>query len=236
MDPLVPLLVPDVNAPHLELVEVQHRTRWKGALVTTPSSSTVLLVVVLAALREFEVKRVMLTVLAGRSADGAMIADHELEMEGERIEMEVQKVLGRMEGDSIKPHPVSVSGQISTRETYPVQTELVSVEFAQRVLIEQVGEAFRDFFGAPQALQLPNAQRRPIVFYEEGRRFDSGLDGAPAEHGMTVHVERLRQCPVLDCTFAVPGSNGMLGAATTSILNAELMVARVLYAPIVTEE
>ncbi len=63
-DPLVPLLVPDVNAQHLDLVRAQHRTRWSGGLVTTPGWSTVLLVVVLAALREFEIKRVTLTVLA----------------------------------------------------------------------------------------------------------------------------------------------------------------------------
>jgi len=231
MDPLVPLLVPDVNAAHFELVRAQHRTRWKGALVTTPSWSTVLLVVVLAALREFEVKRVMLTVLAGRSAEVAVMADHELEMEGERIEMEVQKVLGRMEGNSIEAHPASVSAQITTRETYPVQTELVSVEFAQRVPIEQVKEALRDFSGAPQALQLPNAPAKPIMFHEEGRPFVSGLDGAAPEHRMTVHVERLRRCAALDCKFVVHGNNGILGAATTSVLNAELMVARALCAP-----
>jgi aspartate-semialdehyde dehydrogenase len=229
-DPLVPLLVPHVNAPYLDLVEAQHRTQWKGALVTTPSWSTVLLAVMLAALREFEVKRVMLTVLAGRSADGVVMGDQELEMEEERIEREVQKVLGRMEGISIEAHPVSVSAQITTRETYSGQTELVSVEFGRRVPIEQVGEAFRDFSGAPQALQLPNAPAKLLLFHEEGRRFDSSLDSAAAEHRMTVHVERLRRCPVLDCKFAVHGSNGILGAATTSVLSAELMVARALCA------
>jgi aspartate-semialdehyde dehydrogenase len=234
MDPLVPLLVPDVNAPHFELVEAQHRTRWKGALVATPGWSTVLLAVVLAALREFEVKRVTLTVLA----DAAAMANQELEleMEEEQIGTEIQKVLGRMEGDSIKPHPVSVSAQISTRETNSGQTELVSVEFARRVPVEQVGEAFCDFSSAPQALQLPSAPANAIVFHREGRRFDSGFDSAAAEHRMTVYVERLRRCPVLDCKFTVHGGNGMLGAATTSVLNAELMVARALYAPMVTEQ
>jgi len=229
-DPLVPLLVPDVNAQHLDLVRAQQRTRWRGALVAAPSWSTVLLSIVLAALCEFEIKRVMLTAMV----DAAAMTDEELEMEEERIETEVRKVLGRMEGDSIKAHPVSASAQVSTRETHSGQTDLVSLEFARRVPIEQIGEAFRGFSSVPQALQLPSAPAKPIVFHDEGRRFDSGLNSAAPGHRMTVHVERLRRCPVLDCKFAVHGSNGMLGEATTSILNAELMVARALYAPIVT--
>jgi len=162
------------------------------------------------------------------------MADQELETDEELIEMGPQKVLGRMEGDSIKAHPLSVSAQISTRQAHSGQTELVSVEFARRVQLEQVGEALRGFRSAPQALHLPSAPARPIVFHEEGRRFDSGLNSAAGGHHMTVRVERLRRCPVLDCKFAVHGSNDMLGEATTSILNAELMVARALYAPIVT--
>jgi aspartate-semialdehyde dehydrogenase len=197
--------------------------------VTTPGWSTVLLVVVLAALREFEIKRVTLTALA----DAAVMSDQKLETDEELIEMGAQKVLGRMEGDSIKAHPLSVSAQISTRQAHSGQTELVSVEFARRVQLEQVGEALRGFRSAPQAPHLPSAPARPIVLHEEGRRFDSGLNSAAGGHRMAVHVERLR-CPVLDCKFAVPGSNGMLGEATTSILNAELMVARAFYAPIVT--
>ena len=229
-DPLVPLLVPDVNAQHLDLVRAQHRARWRGALVAAPSWSTVLLSVVLAALREFEIKRVMLMAMA----DAAAMADEELEMEEERIGTEVQKVLGRMTGDSIKAHPVSVSAQVSTRETHSGHTELVSLEFARRVQFEQVGEALRGFRSAPQALHLPSAPAKPIVFHEVGRRFDSGLESAAAAHRMTVHVERLRPCPLLDCKFTAHGSNGMLGGATTSVLNAELMVARALYAPSLT--
>jgi aspartate-semialdehyde dehydrogenase len=229
-DPLVPLLVADVNPQHLDLVDTQHRTRWRGALVTTPGWPTVLLAVVLVALRDFEVKRVMLTAMA----DAAAMADEELEMEEARIGTEVQKVLGRMEGDSIKAHPVSVSAQISTRETYSAQTELVSVEFAGRVPIEQVDEALRDFCSAPQALQLPSAPAKPIAFHREGRRLQSSLDHASARHRMTVHVERLRRCPVLDYKFTVHGSNDNLGAATTSILNAELLLARALYAPVLS--
>jgi aspartate-semialdehyde dehydrogenase len=122
------------------------------------------------------------------------MADQELETDEELIEMGPQKVLGRMEGDSIKAHPLSVSAQISTRQAHSGQTELVSVEFARRVQLEQVGEALRGFRSAPQALHLPSAPARPIVFHEEGRRFDSGLNSAAGEHHMTVRVERLRRC------------------------------------------
>lgn len=73
---------------------------------------------------------------------------------------------------------------------------------------------------------------KPIVFHGEGRRFESGFDSAEVGHRMTVHVDRLRRCPVLDYKFTIHACNGMLGEATTSILNAELMVARALYAPL----
>jgi aspartate-semialdehyde dehydrogenase len=230
-DPLIPLLVPGVNAQHVGLLDEQRGRRWSGAVVNTPSWSTLLLAVVLAALRDFELRRVMLTVLAVRSTNGV---DQVVEAEEERVEREVQNVLGQMEEDSIRPCPVCVSVQAAYGDSSAGYTELVSVEFARRVPMEQVADAFRGFSGAPQALRLPSAPAKPIVFHEEGDGFDLHSNVTTARN-LTVHVGHLRRCAVLDYKFAVHSSDPILGSAAASLLNAELVVARALFARFGTE-
>jgi aspartate-semialdehyde dehydrogenase len=186
-----------------------------------------LLAVVLGALREFEVTRVMVTILPERSADGV---NQEEEAQEERVEREVQNVLGRMKGESVQPSSVRASVHSAYGETSARHTELISVEFARRVPMEQVAETLRDFSGA-RALRLPSAPRKPIVFRGEGDCPDPNSD-ATSERTVTVHVKRLRRCAVLDYKFAIDGSSRVLGSAAASILNAELVVARALVAPL----
>jgi aspartate-semialdehyde dehydrogenase len=227
-DLLIPLLVPGVNTHHVDLIDAQRRGRWMGAIVITPSWSTVLLAVALEALRELEVKRVMVTILAGRFPDGAnQEAEAEAEAEEERVEREVQNVLGQMEGEAVQPSSVSASVHAAYGEISARHTELVSVEFARRLPMEQIAERFQDFSGACP-LRLPSAPRKAIVFHGESDCPDPNSD-ATSERTVKVHVKRVRRCAVLDYKFGIDGSNRVLGSAAASILNAELVVARLLH-------
>jgi aspartate-semialdehyde dehydrogenase len=219
-DPLIPLLVPGVNAQHVDLIEAQKKKRWEGAVLNVPGWSTVLLATSLAALGEFEVTRVTLTILAEQSAEDG-------ENEEERVEREVQNVLGRLEGGSIEPSTVRTSAQAVYGATGFRHTELVSVEFARRAPIEQVSDAFRAFSATPQALHLPSAPPKPIVLHGESDSPCVSPEGA-RDGIMTVHVERLRRCTALDYKFVIHGVDRVLGSAAASILNAELVIARAL--------
>ena len=70
MDPTVPLLIPEVNADHLKLLDAQAARGWKGRIVTNPNCSTVVLAMALAPLRQFGLKTVMITTLQAVSGAG----------------------------------------------------------------------------------------------------------------------------------------------------------------------
>jgi aspartate-semialdehyde dehydrogenase len=240
MDPFVPLLIPEVNAQHLDLVLIQQqRKRWRGAIVTNPNCSTIFLAIVLAALREFHVKRGVVTTmqaLSGAGYPGVASADSAanvipwIEGEEEEIEIETQKILGRFMVNSIEPASVQISAQASRVPVLHGHTEMVSLEMGERVSSEQVEEAFREFPGVARTLHLPSAPTKPIVVHLERDRPQPRLD-AETGAGMLVHVGRVRKCSVLDHKFVVLGHNLIRGAAGAALLNAELLVARQLFAP-----
>jgi len=235
MDPAVPLLIPEINPDHLGLVPIQQkRKKWRGAIITNPNCSTVFLSMALAALREFQVKRVLVTTLqavSGAGYPGVSALDMlgnvlpSIEGEEEKIEAETRKILGRLEGESVMMHPLEISAQATRVPVADGHTEAVSVELEQRVSCEEILEAFREFSGAPQLCGLPSAPDPPLEYHEEVNRPQPRLD-AETNGGMAVHIGRLRPCPVLGYKFILLGHNTIRGAAGAALLNAELLAAR----------
>jgi aspartate-semialdehyde dehydrogenase len=234
MDPLVPLLIPEVNADHLALLAAQRRERgWRGAIITNPNCSTVVLSMALAPLRQFGLRSVMVTTLqavSGAGYPGVPSLDimgnvvPSISGEEEKMESETQKILGRLNGDAVTPHPVVVSAQTTRVPVIDGHTESVSVSLEAQPSIEQVIEAMRTFRGRPQELKLPLAPPAPVVWLEAADRPQPRLD-AERDGGMTVTVGRVRRCPVLDIKFIALGHNTIRGAAGAAVLNAELMQA-----------
>lgn len=234
MDPLVPLLIPEVNADHLALLAAQRRERgWRGAIITNPNCSTVVLSMALAPLRQFGLRSVMVTTLqavSGAGYPGVPSLDimgnvvPSISGEEEKMESETQKILGQLNGDAVTPHPVVVSAQTTRVPVIDGHTESVSVSLEARPSVEQVIEAMRTFRGRPQELSLPLAPPAPVVWLEAADRPQPRLD-AERDGGMTVTVGRVRRCPVLDIKFIALGHNTIRGAAGAAVLNAELMQA-----------
>jgi aspartate-semialdehyde dehydrogenase len=234
MDPLVPLLIPEVNADHLALLPAQRRERgWRGAIVTNPNCSTVVLSMALAPLRQFGLRSVMVTTLqavSGAGYPGVASLDilgnvvPAISGEEEKIESETQKILGALNGMSITPHPMIVSAQTTRVPVIDGHTESISVALDARPSIADVIAALQSFRGRPQELGLPTAPPNPIVWLEAGDRPQPRLD-AERDGGMTVSVGRVRTCPVLDVKFIALGHNTIRGAAGAAVLNAELMRA-----------
>ena len=235
MDPLVPLLIPEVNPDHLDLLPLQKQKKgWKGAIVTNPNCSTVFLVMALAALRPFDPKRVLVTTLQALSGAGypgvasldasANVIPY-IEGEEEKIEAESRKILGRFENGVIEPFAAEVSATATRVPVIDGHTEMVSVELDKQASRDEILHAFRSFSGEPQESSLPSAPLHPIAYHDLPNRPQPRLD-AEREDGMVVHIGRLRSCPVLSYKFVVLGHNTIRGAAGAALLNAELLAVR----------
>jgi len=232
-DPLVPLLVPEVNAEHLALLPEQRRERgWTGAIVTNPNCAAVVLVMALAPLSVFGIRRVIVSTMQAVSGAGypgvpsldivGNVIPYIGGGEEEKIETETLKILGTDGGRA--PLPATVSAQVARVPVIDGHTIAVSVELQSGPAVEAVVEAMRRFRGRPQELRLPTAPDPPLVVMSgidrPQPRLDANLGG-----GMAVSIGRVRACPVLSHRFVALGHNTIRGAAGASILNAELMKA-----------
>jgi aspartate-semialdehyde dehydrogenase len=234
MDPTVPLLVPEVNAEHLGLLRAQAKLRGgKGAIVTNPNCSTVVLTLALAPLRPFGLRSCLVSTMqavSGAGYPGVPSLDilgnviPFISGEEEKIETETRKILGSLGADAVEPHPVRVSAHTSRVPVVDGHTETVAVALEEKTSLAELRAAFEGFVGVPQRLGLPSAPERPIVYHDLPNRPQPRFD-AGRGRGMTVSVGRLRPCPVLDWKFVALGHNTVRGAAGAAVLNAELMQA-----------
>jgi aspartate-semialdehyde dehydrogenase len=232
MDPLVPLLIPEVNPDHLKLLGEQRREKgWSGAIVTNPNCSTIVLAMALAPLRHFNIRSVVVSTMqavSGAGYPGVPSLDilgnvvPFISGEEEKMQSETQKILGTDGGRS--PYPAVISAHTNRVPVLDGHTMTVSVAFEQKPSIEDVASAMRHFTGKPQELWLPSAPQPPLVVTDEPTRPQPRLD-ADRGDGMTVTIGRLRVCPVLHTKFVALGHNTVRGAAGAAILNAELMHA-----------
>jgi aspartate-semialdehyde dehydrogenase len=229
----VPLLIPEINGDHLALVKKQAARGWKGAIVTNPNCSTVVLSIVLAALARFGLSRVVVTTLQAVSGAGYPgVASLDIvgnvvpfiSGEEEKIESETQKILGSLNGDRVNPHPMVISAQTTRVPVVDGHTEAISIAFDRAPDVDEARAALASYRGRPQELRLPTAPCSPIVCLDPPDRPQPRLD-VERDRGMSIAVGRIRRCPVLDLKLVALGHNTVRGAAGAAILNAELMVA-----------
>jgi aspartate-semialdehyde dehydrogenase len=231
----VPLMIPEVNADHLRLLDAQGAAHgWSGRILTNPNCATVVLAMALAPLRQFGIQSTLVTTLQAISGAGypgvpswdilGNIIPHIGGGEEEKVETETKKILGTLDGAKVADHPVRLSATTTRVPVRDGHTGSISIGLEQKPTPEAVIEAWRSFRGRPQALDLPSAPKQPVVYMDEVNRpqplLDAGRDG-----GMTVSVGRLRRCPLFDYKFVALGHNTIRGAAGAAILNAELMHA-----------
>jgi len=229
----VPLLIPEINAEHLRLLDAQSGAQgWKGRIITNPNCATVVLAMALAPLRQFGLSTTMITTLQAISGAGypgvpswdilGNVIPHIGGGEEEKIETETKKILGSLGQGKIEYHPVRLS---ATTTRVPVQnghTGSIAVGLDQVVPPEAIIDAWTSFKGLPQEWELPSAPRQPLVYLREPNRPQPILD-VDRDGGMTVTIGRLRPCPLLTYKFVALGHNTIRGAAGAAILNAELL-------------
>ena len=235
MEEDVPLLIPEVNPEHLELIPIQKRRRgWSGFISTDPNCSTIQLALTLKPLMRFGLKRVIVTTMQALSGAGYPgvpsldIIDNVIPYnakEEEKIETETKKILGVFDGERVRLADVSVSASCNRVNVKDGHLEAVYVDLEEKPTIDKVKETFRSFVGEPQRLKLPFAPERPIIVRDEVDRPQPRLD-RDAGRGMSVVVGRIRSDPIMTIKYLCLGHNTIRGAAGAGILSAELIVAK----------
>ncbi len=236
MDADVPLLIPEVNPEHLELIAAQRSARGyeRGYIVTNPNCSTIVIAMALAPLhRNFGVESCIATTMQAISGAGYPgvasldITDNVLPFIGdeeEKIESETVKILGRVDGATIKVAEMKVSAQCNRVNVIDGHLASMRVKLSQTASLDQVRSALSSFTSLPQELNLHSAPARPIIVRDEVDRPQPRLD-RDAGLGMSVTIGRIARDNVLDYRFMALGHNTIRGAAGAAILNAELLVA-----------
>ena len=237
MDDDVPLLIPEVNPEHLELIKVQRARRgWSGAIVTNPNCSTIGLVMALAPIdRAFGVKRLIVTTMQALSGAGypgpsaidmlGNVIPHIGDTEEEKVETEPRKIMGAFDRDHIRFADFVISAHTNRVFVEDGHMECVSVELEKKATPDEVARVLGEFKSLPQELKLPSAPALAVIVTDERDRPQPRLD-RDAGNGMSAVVGRIRECPVFDIRFVVLSHNTIRGAAGAAILNAELMKAQ----------
>jgi len=227
MNPTVPLLIPEVNSDHLNLLKTQKF--GKGVIVTNPNCSVIGLTLALKPLLDkwsMQAAHVVtLQALSGAGYPGVPsmdILDNVIPyIDGEEVKIETEplKILGSFQNDQIIPHQVRLSAQCTRVAVSDGHMACVSVKFNEPVKREEILEAWNSFRG----LDLHSAPKKPIHYLENDKHPQPKLH-RNLESGMAVSIGRLRECPLFDWKFIVLSHNTVRGAAGCAILNAELML------------
>jgi aspartate-semialdehyde dehydrogenase len=225
----VPLVIPEVNPDHLELIDVQREERgWDGALVKNPNCSTITMVPTLAALTQFGLERVHVSTLqavsgAGYSGVTSMeILDNVVpHIGGEEAKMETEsrKLLGEFTGDSVSWHDATVSASCNRVPTLDGHLENVFVETRDDVTPADVAGAFED---AP-TLDLPSAPDPLVEVFEAPDRPQPRLDRMLGD-GMAVAAGGIQETDT-GIQYNCLAHNTIRGAAGASLLNGELLAS-----------
>ncbi|GKT66586.1 aspartate-semialdehyde dehydrogenase [Colletotrichum tofieldiae] len=244
-DPLVPLVVPTVNLPHLDLIPHQrkHHSLEKGFLVCNSNCAVIGLVIPFAALQAAfgpvdQVSVVTMQAVSGAGYPGVSSMDMIdnvvpfISGEEDKLETEAQKILGKITSDLTAfedQKDLRVSASCNRVPVLDGHTACVSLRFARRPApsAEEVKKALREYVSDAQRLGCPSAPESPIVVFDEPDRPQPRLD-RDLGRGYSVSVGRVREdeSGIFDIKFVALSHNTVIGAAGSSILNAEAAVLK----------
>lgn len=238
MDEDVPLILAELNADHLALIERQRRNRgWdRGLIVTNSNCTSMPLAMALKPLDDaFGVEKVFvvsLQALSGAGYPGVASLDAldnvvpHIGGEEPKLELEPRKMLGRLDqqAGTTRFAPFTISAQTNRVAIRDGHLLCISVALQQKATPAEAAEIMRAFRGRPQELGLPTAPRQPLIVRDEPDRPQPYRD-RDAGNGMSITVGRIRECPLFTLRFVALGHNTIRGAAGAALLNGELLKA-----------
>ena len=235
--PDVPMVVPEINPEHFEVIESQKKRlgTTRGFVAVKPNCSIQSYAPILTAWKKFGVKEVVVTTYQAISGAGKTFKDWPEMVENiipfiggeeEKSEQEPLRLWGKIEnGEIVKAEGPVITSQCIRVPVLNGHTAAVFVKFDKKPSKDELIKAMVEFSGVPQELDLPSAPKQFIQYLEEDNRPQVKLD-VDYENGMGVSVGRLREDSVYDYKFVGLSHNTVRGAAGGAVLCAELLKAQ----------
>lgn len=236
--PDVPMVVPEINPEHIEIIEAQRKRLGtkRGFIAVKSNCSLQSYVPALHPLMaEFGVEKALVCTYQAISGAGKTfdtmpeILDNVIPYIGgeeEKSEQEPLKIWGHIEGDKIvNADSPSITAQCLRVPVSDGHMAAVFASFKKKPTKEQMLEAWKNFSGVPQELNLPSAPKQFLNYFEEDNRPQTKLDRM-LENGMAVSIGRLREDTQYDYKFVCLSHNTLRGAAGGAVLMAELLAAK----------
>jgi aspartate-semialdehyde dehydrogenase len=230
MDEDVPLLIPEVNPDHLELIKTQNF--GGGCIVTNPNCSVIGLVLALKPLLDnFGLEAVnVVTMQAISGAGHPRVVNLDIEdnvipyIGGEepKVETEPLKILGTINNNKISYNDFKVSAQCNRVNVTDGHTECIQINLKKKAPADEIIRVWNEFKSVPQQLDLPLAPLKPI-HYSDDQTFPQPKHQRNSDKGMAVSIGRLKTDNIFDYSFVILSHNTVRGAAGGAILCAELM-------------
>jgi aspartate-semialdehyde dehydrogenase len=232
----VPILIPGINDNHVELLNIQRKTRgWKGFIAPLPNCTTTGLTITLKPImKDYGIEDIFMTSMqalsgAGRSP-GVIALDimdnviPYIPKEEEKVQVETKKILGNLDSESIIPAPIKVSCTCTRVPVLDGHTEVVFVGTKKPVEPEQVKDAMMRFSRDISVQKLPSSPKDYIIVHDDPSRPQPRVDREINE-GMTTVVGRLRKDTVFEngIKYVLLSHNERMGSARGAVLLAELL-------------
>jgi aspartate-semialdehyde dehydrogenase len=232
----VPILIPGINDSHVELLNIQRKTRgWKGFIAPLPNCTTTGLAITLKPImKEFEIEGIFMTSMqalsgAGRSP-GVIALDimdnviPYIPKEEEKVQVETKKILGELDSESITPAQIRVSCTCTRVPVLDGHTETVFVGTRKPTEPEQVKDAMIRFSRGISIQKLPSSPKDYIIVHDDPTRPQPRVD-REINDGMTTVVGRLRKDTVFEngIKYVLLSHNERMGSARGAVLLAELL-------------
>ncbi|HEX6384851.1 MAG TPA: aspartate-semialdehyde dehydrogenase [Anaerolineae bacterium] len=235
MTPDVPLLIPEVNPDHTGLIPAQQANNWPGFIVASPNCSTTSAILPLKVWQDaFGLEAAIITTLQAISGAGYPgvasldIMDNvvpHIGGEDDKLENEPKKLLGAVSEGRLYLADIRLSAQANRVPVIDGHLASVSVKLSRPASVEEAIATLEQWQPPAICRQLPSAPKRPLIYRHEPDRPQPRLD-RDAENGLAWTVGKVRQCPVLDLRFLALSHNTLRGAASGSLLNAELLLVQ----------
>ncbi|MBN1408218.1 MAG: aspartate-semialdehyde dehydrogenase [Calditrichaceae bacterium] len=232
-DTYVPLMIPEVNPDHIQLMEFQNY--GEGKIVTNPNCSVIGMVIALKPIFDAfgleAINVVTMQAISGAGFPGVAsltILDNVVPYIGgeeDKMELEPLKLLGSFTPQGIKFPDIPISAQCNRVGVLDGHTETVQIKLSKKASKQDIIDCWRAFKSEPQKLQLPSAPIQPIHYFDNPAYPQPRLH-RNIENSMAVSVGRLRECKLFDYKFVVLSHNTVRGAAGGAILCAELLKAK----------
>lgn len=228
----VPLVIPEVNADHLALLDAQRAKGWSGGVITNANCAATVAAMALAPLHErFGLTELFMATMQAVSGAGypgvpsldilgnviPYIGDEE-----PKLEAEMQKMLGTLEGTHVAHAPFVVSAHANRVPVEHGHTTVLSAKFRNKPSVAEALATLRAWRGAEIVRGLPSAPEHPLVVTDDPARPQPRRD-VMAGNGMTVTVGRVREDSIFHLKLVAMGHNTIRGAAGGSVLNAEVL-------------